>query len=164
MNSVPLSVAVSDIDHDGDGDLYISVFVDFPSFRSATYNDPTHAKENRMLLNNGDFTFTDITASSGAAGKQNTFLSVFADLDADGWQDLVVAQNTGEVEIFRNMKDRTFQSIATKSGYGFWMGVAVGDIDNDGDQDLFFSNVGQSIPTFLTAGDIRDDQQGQCQE
>ena len=52
-SSVPLSVAVSDIDHDGDPDLYISVFVDFPSFRSATYNDPAHAKENRLLQTNG---------------------------------------------------------------------------------------------------------------
>jgi enediyne biosynthesis protein E4 len=157
-NAVPFSVAVSDIDHDGDGDLYISVFVEFPSFRSAVFNDPAHAKANRLLLNNGDLTFTDITASSGTAGKQNTFLSVFVDLDGDGWQDLVIAQNTGEVEIFRNMKDRTFQSVASNSGYGFWMGLAVGDIDNDGDQDLFFSNVGKSIPTFLTTGDIRDDQ------
>lgn len=158
VNSVPFSVAVADIDHDGDGDLYISVFVDFPTFRSATFNDPSHAKTNRMLLNNGDLTFTDITASSGTAGKQNTFTSVFVDLDGDGWQDLVVAQNTGEVEIFRNMKDRTFQPVATNSGYGFWMGVAVGDFDNDGDPDLFFPNVGTSIPTFLTKGDIHDDQ------
>ena len=158
VNSVPFSVAVSDIDHDGDGDLYISVFVDFPSFHSATFNDPTHAKTNRLLLNNGDLTFTDITTSSGTAGKQNTFFSVFIDLDADGWQDLVVSQNTGEVEIFRNKKDRTFQSVATNSGYGFWMGLALGDIDNDGDQDLFFSNVGRSIPAFLTKGDIHDDQ------
>ncbi len=92
-------------------DWYISVFVDFPSFRSATYNDPTHAKENRMLLNNGDLTFTDITESSGAASKQNTFLSVFADLDADGWQDLVVAQNTGEVEIFRKKSVRPSETL-----------------------------------------------------
>lgn len=157
-NSVPLSVAVSDIDQDGDGDLYISVFVDFKSFQSATFNDPTHAKTNRLLLNNGDLTFSDITTASGVAGKQNTFFSTFVDLDGDNWQDLVVAQNTGEVEIFRNMKDRTFASVATESGYGFWMGLAVGDVDNDGDQDLFFSNVGSSIPTFLTRGDIRDDQ------
>jgi len=157
-HSVPLCVTVSDIDHDGDGDLYIGVFVDYPSFRSATFNDPGHAKTNRMLLNNGDLTFTDITASSGSAGKQNTFFSVFIDLDGDGWQDLVVAQNTGEVEIFRNMRNRTFESIATHSGYGFWMGLAAGDIDNDGDQDLFFTNVGRSIPTFLTRGDIGGDQ------
>jgi hypothetical protein len=157
-NSVPFSVAVSDIDHDGDGDLYISVFVDFPSFRSPVFNDPTHAKMNRLLLNNGDLTFTDITESSGTAGKQNSFLSVFVDLNGDGWQDLVVEQNTGEIEIFRNMRNRTFQPVATKSGYGFWMGLAVGDIDHDGDQDLFLTNVGKSIPTFLTKGDIRADQ------
>ncbi|MDK2742930.1 MAG: CRTAC1 family protein [Nitrospira sp. BO4] len=157
-DSVPFSVAVSDIDHDGDGDLYVSVFVNAKTFRSATFNDPMHAKPNRMLLNNGDLTFTDITEASGTAGKQNTFLSVFVDLDSDGWQDLVVSQNTGAVEIFRNMKDRTFQPIATKPEFGFWMGLAVGDIDNDGDQDLFFTNVGQSIPLFLTSGDLRDDQ------
>lgn len=158
VDSVPFSVAVADIDHDGDGDLYISVFVNAKKFRSATFNDPTHAKPNRLLLNNGDLTFTDITASSGTASKQNTFLSAFIDLDADGWQDLVVAQNTGAVEIFRNMKDRTFQPVPTQSAFGFWMGLAVGDMDNDGDQDLFFTNVGTSIPLFLTSGDLRKDQ------
>ena len=157
-DSVPFSVAVSDIDHDGDGDLYISVFVNAEKFRSATFNDPIHAKPNRMLLNNGDLTFTDITESSGTASKQNTFLSVFVDLDSDGWQDLVVSQNTGAVEIFRNMKDRTFQPVATTSPFGFWMGLAVGDIDHDGDQDLLFTNVGRSIPLFLTSGDLRDNQ------
>jgi hypothetical protein len=158
VDSVPFSVAVADIDHDGDGDLYVSIFVNAKKFRSATFNDPTHAKANRMLLNNGDLTFADITQSSGTASKQNTFLSAFVDLDSDGWQDLVVAQNTGAIEIFRNMKDRTFEPVPTKSPFGFWMGLAVGDIDNDGDQDLFFTNVGTSIPLFLTSGDLRKDQ------
>ncbi len=157
-HSVPFSVAVSDIDRDGDADLYVGAFVAFSSFRTATYNDPTHAKMNRMLLNNGDLTFTDITRESGTASKQNTFFSAFVDLDSDGWQDLVVAQNTGEVEIFRNLRDRTFQAIATNTGLGFWMGLAVGDVDNDGDQDLFFTNVGNSIPLFLTDGDLHADQ------
>lgn len=157
-DSVPFAVAVADIDHDGDGDLYVSIFVNAKKFRSATFNDPTHAKANRMLLNNGDLTFTDITESSGTASKQNTFFSAFVDLNADGWLDLVVAQNTGAVEIFRNLKDRTFEPVPTTSPFGFWMGLAVGDIDNDGDQDLFFTNVGQSIPLFLTSGDLRKDQ------
>ena len=155
--AVPFSVAVSDIDRDGDGDLYVSAFVDITAFRSATFNDPDHAKHNVLLRNDGG-SFTDITASSGTAGLQNTFLSVFVDLDGDRFQDLVVAQNTGEVELFRNRGDTTFEPVATNSGFGFWMSLAVGDIDNDGDQDLFFSNAGNSVPDFLLRGDLRDDQ------
>ena len=157
-DSVPFHVAVSDIDRDGDGDLYISTFVTLSAFRSATFNAPDHAKTNRLLLNNGDLTFKDITETAGVAGKQNSFCATFIDLDNDDWQDLVVAQNTGEVEIFRNDRDRTFTPVATRSGYGFWMGLGVGDMDNDGDQDLFFPNVGSSIPELLTRGDIRKDQ------
>ncbi|MCA9500690.1 MAG: VCBS repeat-containing protein, partial [Nitrospira sp.] len=162
-DAVPLTIAVSDINHDGHGDLYVSVFVSKKAFRSATFNDPSHAKHNVMLLNNGDLTFTDITKSSGTASKQNTFLSAFVDLNGDGWQDLVVAQNTGEVEIFKNERNNTFTPIATNTGYGFWMGLAVGDVDKDGDQDLFFTNVGTSIPQFLLKGDLKDDQRLESQ-
>lgn len=162
-DAVPLTIAVSDINHDGHGDLYVSVFVSKKAFRSATFNDPSHAKHNVMLLNNGDLTFMDITTSSGTASKQNTFLSTFVDLNGDGWQDLVVAQNTGEVEIFKNERNTTFTPVATNTGYGFWMGLAVGDVDKDGDQDLFFTNVGTSIPQFLLKGDIKDDQRLESQ-
>ena len=75
-DSEPLNVAVGDIDGDGDGDLYVSFFVDVSHFRSATYNDPSHAKTNILLRNDGDFNFTDITESSGTASKQNTFWPV----------------------------------------------------------------------------------------
>lgn len=158
QNSVPFSVAVSDIDRDGDGDLYVSTFVDFPHFKSATFNDPNRAKPNLMLLNDGHLNFTDITKSSNTASKQNTFQSVFVDLNSDGWDDLVVSQNTGEVEIFENLKNKTFKRVGVSEGYGFWMGVAFGDIDKDGDQDLFFTNVGTTIPLFLTKGDRHQDQ------
>lgn len=159
-NSTPLNVTVGDIDRDGDGDLYISNFVDFANFRSATFNDPTHAKINILLLNNGDLTFTDITTSSQTASLQNTFLASFVDLNNDGWQDLIVAQNTGQVEIFENLKNNTFAVQTLKTGWGFWMGLAVGDIDKDGDQDLFFTNSGNSVPEFLLefAGDAKDNQ------
>ncbi len=157
-DEVPLSVAVSDVNGDGHADLYVSVFITFPAFKSATFNDGEHAKKNRLLLNNGNLTFTDITASSGTASKQNTFTSAFADLDGDGQQDLIVSQNTGEIELFRNLGDGRFEARPTSSGYGFWMGLGVGDVDGDGDQDLFFSNLGVSIPSFLTRGDLKDDQ------
>jgi hypothetical protein len=156
-HSVPLAVAVSDIDHDGDGDLYVSVFVDFPHFVPATFNVAEHAKANRLLRNDGALRFTDVT-DDGTASRQNTFTSLFVDLDGDRYQDLVVAQNTGQVEILRNTRDGHFAAVPVASGYGFWMGVAAGDYDGDGDQDLFFTNVGESFPAFVVKGDRRDDQ------
>lgn len=157
-DAVPLSVSISDIDGDGHPDLYVSAFVSFPAFRSATFNDPTHAKLNVMLRNNGDLTFEDVTATSNTAGLNNTFHTVFADLDNDRDPDMILAQNTGEIEIFENDGKGVFAPVATNSGYGFWMGLAVGDIDGDGDQDIFVSNIGTSIPDFLTDGDLTEDQ------
>jgi hypothetical protein len=156
-SSVPLAVAAADIEHDGDADLYVSVFVDFPHFVPATFNVPAHAKQNRLLRNDGNLRFTDVTTPA-TASKQNTFTSLFVDLDGDRFQDLVVAQNTGQVEILRNTRDGGFAAVPFDSGYGFWMGVAAGDVDADGDQDLAFTNVGDSFPAFAVKGDRHDDQ------
>ncbi len=156
-NSVPLAIAVSDIDHDGDGDLYVSDFVDFPHFVPATFNVPEHAKANQLLRNDGNLRFTDITTTA-TASKQNTFASALVDLNGDRYQDLAIAQNTGQVEILRNLGNGRFEAVSLASGYGFWMGVAPGDFDSDGDQDLFFSNVGDSFPAIAAHGDLRDDQ------
>ncbi|HXV36348.1 MAG TPA: CRTAC1 family protein [Myxococcota bacterium] len=155
-DSVPLAVSLSDIDADGDADLYLSDFVDYPHFVSATFNVPSHAKPNRLLRNDGSLEFTDITTPE-VESLQNTFTSLFVDLDGDRRQDLVVAQNTGQVELFRNAGGR-FERVPLETGYGFWMGVSSGDFDSDGDQDLFFSNVGVSFPASLAHGDLRDDQ------
>jgi len=156
-HSVVLAIAAGDIERDGDADLYLSVFVDFPHFVPATFNVPDHAKGNRLLRNDGGLRFTDVTTPV-TASKQNTFTSAFVDLDDDGLQDLVIAQNTGRVEILRNAGGSAFEAIDAPTGYGFWMGVAVGDYDADGDQDLLFTNVGDSFPGFVAHGDLHDDQ------
>lgn len=157
--TLPIALAASDINHDGFVDLYVSTFIASEAFRPAVFNDPNHAKPNVMLLNNGDNTFTDITDESGLAVSQNTILSVFVDLDGDGWQDLVVSPNTDTLKIFKNKTDGTFTEIPEQSVYGFWMGLAVGDVDLDGDQDLFFSNTGKTVPKAVARGDLRADQQ-----
>lgn len=154
----PLAVAVADIDKDGDVDLYVSNFISFPNWISATFNDPAHIRYNRLLRNDGDMIFTDITEASGTAGTQNTFLSVFTDLDADGYQDLVLSNNTGRIEILHNNGDSTFTKNAYDSGLGFWMGVGIGDYDSDGDQDVAISNVSNSIPNRFLRGDLNNNQ------
>ncbi len=158
-NAVVFSVAPGDINKDGWVDLYVSTFVEVEHFKSATYNDPNHGKKNILLLNKGDNTFKDISSTSGTELDQNTFLSLFIDLNDDSWQDLVVSPNTDTIHIYKNNGDLTFSEIPPLTGYGFWMGLSVADIDRDGDQDLFFSNAGNLAPDFLLTGDLRDDQQ-----
>jgi len=154
----PLAVAIADIDQDGDIDLYVSNFIAYPNWISATFNDPGHVRKNRLLRNDGDMTFTDITESSGTAGTQNTFLSVFSDLNGDGLQDLILSNNTGRIEIFQNEGDNTFAANSYDSGLGFWMGVGIGDYDSDGDQDIAVSNVSNSIPNRFLRGDLNNNQ------
>lgn len=157
-NALPLNVAVTDLNGDGKPDLYVSHFVVPEHFDSAVFNQPDHAKSNTMLLNKGDGDFEDVTQQTGTGGIQNTFHSTFVDLDGDGHQDLVLANNTGPIQMFRNLGNLQFEEVGIISGLGFWMGLGVGDIDNDGDQDLYFSNIGSSIPAFLLRGDLEDDQ------
>lgn len=155
---VTFNVAITDVNKDSLPDLYLSNFIVPENFVTATFNKKEHAKANILLLNKGDFVFEDITEKTGTAGSQNTFLSSFVDLNMDGHLDLVLANNTGEIEIFKNHGDLKFEKTKSNSGLGFWMGIAIGDIDNDGDQDLFFSNVGSTVPEKLLRGDLREEQ------
>lgn len=156
-DAVPMAVTAGDFDRDGNVDLYVSMFVAPASFRSPVFNDPAHAKRNMLLHNQGGLRFKDVT-DAVTSGLQNTFTSSFVDLDGDGWLDLVLAQNTGEVEILRNRGNGKFTRVELRTGYGFWMGLAFGDIDGDGDLDIFLSNIGNSIPPPLVRGDRRGDQ------
>jgi len=153
-----LNVAIADYDRDGDIDLYLSNFISFDLWRAAVFNDPDHIRYNVLLRNDGNLKFTDVTEESGTAGSQNTFLSAFTDLDSDGYQDLVISNNTGLIEIMHNEGDGTFTKNSFNSENGFWMGLGIGDYDNDGDQDLALSNSSKSIPTFLVRGDLEDDE------
>ena len=153
-----LNVAIADYDRDGDIDLYLSNFISFDLWRAAVFNDPDHIRTNILLRNDGNLNFTDVTEESGTAGSQNTFLSAFTDLDSDGYQDLVISNNTGVIEIMHNERDGTFTKNSFNSENGFWMGLGIGDYDNDGDQDLALSNASDSIPTFLVRGDLEDDE------
>ncbi len=156
-NSVPLSITPIDIERDGDIDLYISVFIDSDKFRSVTYNDPGHVRYNILLRNDGSLRFKDITNKS-TRGKQNTFTAASADLNRDGYQDLILAHNTAQVEILKNKGQQKFERMDLKTGYGFWMGIGLGDVDLDGDVDLLFSNSGSSIPAWILQGDLKDSQ------
>lgn len=158
----PFAVSVADYDGDSDGDLYVSGFVSSRAFVGLTFNDPGVVRPNRLLRNDGwdggTLRLTDVTEAAGVAGRYNTFQSAWLDLDLDGDPDLVTAPNAGRVEVFRNDGGGVFTELPSPSDFGFWMCAAAGDIDNDGDQDLLFTNAGRVVPRFMLTGDLRDDQ------
>ncbi|RBW41636.1 CRTAC1 family protein [Psychromonas sp. B3M02] len=156
--SLPLSISFGDINNDGAVDLYVSNYIRPEYVEGETIFNQVYGGISNLLLNNGDNTFTDITKSSGVFEQHNTFTAVFVDLNNNGLSDLVVAQDTGFVRVFKNNGDLTFDSIELPVTYSYPMGIAVSDYNNDGLLDLYFSNVGKTLPDFLVVGDLTDDQ------
>lgn len=131
----PMAAAsgVSAADFNGDGllDLFISGWM----------------TTNRLLRNNGNFTFTDVTASAGLTLSAPSLASVWSDTDGDGWLDLYVAvrsgtyQNTTTNKFYRNNGDGTFTEMAQQLGVDCGQDPSLlavfFDYDRDGLDDLY---------------------------
>ncbi|MFQ5446585.1 MAG: FG-GAP repeat domain-containing protein, partial [Saprospiraceae bacterium] len=159
--SEPASITLADLNRDGWADLFVSTYLKKHRMEGQTiFNKEGYGSVSRLFLNNGDNTFRDITREAGLEYVHNTFLAVFADLDGDGLEDLAVAHDTGEPRLYRNLGGLKFEMVPNPlTGlFSYPMCIAIADYDNDGLQDLFFSNVGKSLPSTLLRGDLREDQ------
>ncbi len=156
-NTTPLSIAFGDVNKDGWADIYVSGYIKIDQVEGETVFTGNYGGYSYLFLNNGDNTWTDVSREAGVFRQHNTFSAVFADLDNDLDSDLVIAQDTGRVEIYENPGDFPFRLIENPSVYSYPMGVAVGDYDNDGLVDLYFSNVGYTLPPALLRGDLPKD-------
>src|SRR6185295_9508990 len=103
-----------------------------------------------LFHNDGGGRFTDVSARAGVADKAGLygFGVAFFDYDDDGKLDLFVANDSTPNYVYRNRGDGTFQDVSYASGAALddagreqaHMGVAVGDYDNDGRDDLHVTN------------------------
>jgi hypothetical protein len=118
-------ISLGDADGDGWEDIYISQPAGLP---------------NRLYVNNGDGTFSDVTPDELAL-LDDTSMSLFADVDNDGDQDLILISS--EPMLFRNSGSGEF-AIDREAGLrppadrgGMFTGAALADYDLDGDLDLY---------------------------
>ena len=156
-NTTPLSISFGDINKDGLADMYVAGYIKIGLVEGETVFSDNYGGYSYLFLNEGEGKWRDISKSAGVWRQHNTFVGVFADLDNDKDSDLIIAQDTGRVEMYANNGDLTFTPIENPSVYSYPMGVAVGDYDNDGLVDLYFSNVGYTLPSAVLRGDLKKD-------
>ena len=168
--------AFLDIDRDGHLDLFVTRYVEWsfaenpwcgerkPGHRS--YCHPKHFAPISHLVyrNGGDGTFEDVTHASGVGGAPGKGLGVaFADLDGDGWSDVLVANDSVPQQLYRNLEGTGFEEIALLSGVAYdengrtfaGMGADLGDYDNDGDPDVFINALAhQRYALFRNDGEV----------
>jgi len=121
-------ITAGDINNDGYLDLALAIW-DY---------------EGRLLLNNGDGTFSDISDESGIRDVFRYWQHTLHDFNGDGWLDIHSAVDLGENRFWINQGDNTFVDLAPSLGLdNHWdgMGTTLGDYDNDGDLDIYVTNI-----------------------
>jgi len=155
--TVPLSISFGDVNRDGAVDFYLSGYLRNDLVEGQAIFSRPYGGYAYLFVNRGDNTWRDATEEYGLHRQHNTFTALFADLDNDRDGDLVIAQDTGLVETWENTGAPPMRRIKNPSVNSYPMGIAAGDIDNDGLTDLYFSNVGPTIPSAIVRGDLPGD-------
>lgn len=144
-NYTPIGLAISDYDKDGNADIFVSQFIDMNLAVPNQFDNPSKHAPNVMLRGIGNNKFKNVSEELGLTGRWNTFTSIFIDLNNDTHPDLVQSPDAAKMYVHKNIDGTHFIEMDNPAGSGFWMGIASGDIDNDGDQDLFLTNVGSDF-------------------
>lgn len=121
-----------DFDNDGDVDIYLARFLE----------------DNVLLRNEGGEYFIDYSSVSGIADSGQSMGAVFFDYDNDGDQDLYQTRDANVGNLFYRNEGGYFIDVTEETGTGYkgqGMGVDVADVDGDGLDDLYFSNLYENV-------------------
>ena len=132
------------LDYDNDGHLDIYLINACPQGESAAASLPTNA----LYRNNGDGTFTDVTARAGMVDTRYGVGATTGDYDNDGDIDIYLT-NFGANALYRNNGDGTFTDVAASAQVadtGWGTSCAFADFDRDGFLDLYVSNYAVYTP------------------
>jgi hypothetical protein len=151
-----------DYDKDGYLDLVVLNYIDWspknniwcgehrPGWRAYCHPDNYKGQRTKLYHNNHDGTFTDVSEQSGVGKPEAKGMGVvLADMNNDGWTDIVVANDTWPNFLFLNNHDGTFRDVSFSSGiaasedgkYEAGMGVDAADLDGDGWLDVYVTHL-----------------------
>lgn len=168
-----VSSVFADLDNDGDQDLYVGNYVGFSigghkvcrsSNSEVDYCSPDayKAQRDRFFRNLGHGEFRDDSLAVGLNKKSGAALGVIAgDFTGNGNLDVLVA-NDGDANQLWELTDEKWSDIGDLAGIAVnmqgateaSMGIAVGDVDNDGDDDLFMTHLNRETNTlYVNQGD-----------
>ncbi|HEV3384689.1 MAG TPA: VCBS repeat-containing protein, partial [Gemmata sp.] len=134
-------------DYNNDG--FLDIFI----VRGAWVEPPMRPS---LLRNNGNGTFTDVTAEAGLLDPVNSISAAWADYDNDGFLDLFVCCEGQPNKLYRNRGDGTFEEVAKRAGVAGHRTVCKGaawiDFNNDGYPDLFVNNLSGTAALYRNNG------------
>jgi len=142
-----------DYDNDGHLDLFVASFTGFNGNRldacvRSFLGDHSGGAYSRLYRNRGDGTFEDMSIDAGLQRVLPVMGANFGDLDTDGWLDFYLGTGQPRLSVllpnvmFRNDGAGRFQDVTTAGGFGNIQkghGVSFGDLDHDGDEDIWVS-------------------------
>jgi enediyne biosynthesis protein E4 len=167
------SAAFLDYDRDGDLDLFVANYLDFSIASNEVCHDAVGARDycsprsyrpvpDRLYRNDGNGRFSDATGPSGVSRADGAGLGVATgDYNGDGWIDLYVANDATPNQLWINQRNGTFADEGLLSGAAVnaagnpegSMGIASGDFDLDGDEDLAVTNIaGEAFVLYQNDG------------
>lgn len=136
-----------DYNNDGILDLYVSSWWPDVKYVAADFFDEPHEAETACLYEgDGKGGFRNVSASTRLTGVSQPMGANFGDLDNDGWLDICLGTGYPEYEalmpnrVYRNAGGNTFEDVTMAGGFGHLQkghGVAFGDLNNNGSQDLY---------------------------
>ncbi len=153
------SLAAADYDGDSWLDVYVCVYYGQSDAASdlplpLPYFDATNGGRNHLIRNLGQWKFEDATKATGLDQENSrfSFAATWEDYDRDGDLDLLVVNDFGQNQLYRNDKGR-FRNVAREAGLvdgAFGMSATWSDFDRDGLQDIYVSNMFSAAGSRVT--------------